>query len=65
MNLSLARQRPELHDIFRSAPPLKRMGTVDDITGGILYLLSESASYLTGVDLPIDGGMSVSVSSGR
>ncbi|KAK9427037.1 putative short-chain dehydrogenase [Lipomyces doorenjongii] len=65
MNLSLARQRPELHEIFQNAPPLKRMGTVDDLIGGLLYLLSDSASYLTGVDLPIDGGMCVSVSNGR
>jgi NAD(P)-dependent dehydrogenase (short-subunit alcohol dehydrogenase family) len=65
MNLSIARERPELHEIFRSAPPLGRMGLVDDLTGGLLYLLSGQSSYVTGVDLPIDGGMCVSVSTGK
>ena len=64
MNLSIARQRPELHEIFKTAPPLARMGKVEDLTGGLIYLLSDAASYVTGVDLAIDGGMSISVSSG-
>lgn len=65
MNLSIARERPELYEIFRTAPPMGRMGTVDDLKGGVLYLLSDSASYVTGVDLSIDGGMSVSASGGK
>jgi len=36
--------------------PLKRLGTVEDIVNGILYLTSEKASFVTGTILSIDGG---------
>jgi NAD(P)-dependent dehydrogenase (short-subunit alcohol dehydrogenase family) len=34
------------------------MARVEEIVGGILYLSSEAASYTTGANLIIDGGMS-------
>ena len=36
--------------------PAGRLGRPDDIAHGVSYLLSEHASYVTGVILPIDGG---------
>jgi NAD(P)-dependent dehydrogenase (short-subunit alcohol dehydrogenase family) len=39
--------------------PMKRYGQPDEIAGGALYLASDSASYLTGHTLVIDGGMTV------
>ena len=36
--------------------PLKRLGTVEDIVNGVLYLTSEKASFVTGTILSIDGG---------
>lgn len=39
--------------------PMKRYGQPDEIAGGALYLASDSASYLTGHALVIDGGMTV------
>jgi NAD(P)-dependent dehydrogenase (short-subunit alcohol dehydrogenase family) len=62
MNLSIARERPELLRFFEKAPPLGRMGKVEDLTATLLLLLSDQASYITGIDIPIDGGMSVSAS---
>jgi NAD(P)-dependent dehydrogenase (short-subunit alcohol dehydrogenase family) len=35
---------------------MKRWGNVDDILGGVIYLLSDSSSYVTGTELTIDGG---------
>jgi NAD(P)-dependent dehydrogenase (short-subunit alcohol dehydrogenase family) len=32
------------------------IGTIDNITGGIIYLLSDSSNYVTGTTLFIDGG---------
>jgi NAD(P)-dependent dehydrogenase (short-subunit alcohol dehydrogenase family) len=29
---------------------------VEDISGAVLYLLSDAARYLTGVELPVNGG---------
>jgi len=37
--------------------PLGRLTTVDDVANAVLYLVSEEASFLNGVNLPIDGGV--------
>lgn len=36
--------------------PLGRVAEPEDVANVVLYLLSDEASYLTGVDIPIDGG---------
>ena len=36
--------------------PLERMGQPEDIANGILYLASDESSYVTGIELIIDGG---------
>ena len=41
------------------AVPMKRLGNPSDIASAILYLASEQASYVTGINLPVEGGMSV------
>ncbi len=42
-------------DIVRR-DPMGRYGTVEEIAEGALYLVSDASGYVTGVDLPIDGG---------
>jgi 3-oxoacyl-[acyl-carrier protein] reductase len=39
--------------------PLGRMGTPGDIGRLAVYLAGESSSFITGVSIPIDGGMTV------
>lgn len=36
--------------------PLERVGTTDDVAAAALFLASDDAAYITGVDLPVDGG---------
>lgn len=36
--------------------PLKRFGTPEDIANGTVYLLSDASSWVTGINLLIDGG---------
>lgn len=38
--------------------PMKRMANAEEILGGIIYLASPAASYTTGHNIIIDGGMS-------
>ena len=35
---------------------LKRWGSTDDLVGAALFLASPAAAFITGVDLPVDGG---------
>ncbi|GGY33336.1 SDR family NAD(P)-dependent oxidoreductase [Streptomyces djakartensis] len=37
--------------------PLGRTGTVDDITPLVTFLLSDEASFITGAEIPVDGGL--------
>ena len=41
----------------RQLYPLKRFGKPEDIAYGIIYLLSDASSWVTGTELVIDGGM--------
>lgn len=42
-----------------SRSALKRWGTVDDLVGAALFLSSPAAAFVTGADLPVDGGFVV------
>ena len=48
--------REEIKDPFLSAMPLGRWATEEEIAAPIVFLLSDGASMITGVSLPIDGG---------
>lgn len=37
--------------------PLERLGTPEEVAGAIVYLASDMGSWLTGVVLPVDGGV--------
>ena len=39
--------------------PVNRLGNVDDISNGCVYLASDEASFVTGTTLHINGGMSM------
>jgi NAD(P)-dependent dehydrogenase (short-subunit alcohol dehydrogenase family) len=43
-------------DIVRAAP-MKRIGQASDMAGAAIFLASPAASYITGVILPVDGGI--------
>ncbi len=51
--------RPEMvHQTkeFESQTPMQRMADVNEMVGPAVFLLSDAASYCTGVDLLVDGG---------
>lgn len=41
-----------------AATPMHRFGEATELHGALLFLLSEAASFVTGVVLPVDGGFS-------
>ena len=46
----------EIRNSRISAIPMGRMGEMDDVAKGVLFLASDEASYMTGSELVIDGG---------
>lgn len=39
--------------------PLKRLGRPEDVANGVIYLLSDASSWVTGTSILIDGGLSL------
>lgn len=48
-----------LVDRFRKYIPLGRMGKPQDIVNAIMFLAGEQASYITGQNIVVDGGLSL------
>ena len=44
-------------DELRKNIPMHRFGTVGDCAGAIAFLASDAASYITGAEIPVDGGL--------
>ena len=49
----------EQHKLDMEKYPLKRYGEPEDIAFGIIYLLSDASSWVTGHSLVIDGGVTI------
>ena len=46
-----------VHQRLTNEIPLARMGKADEVADLCVYLLSDAAAFITGADLPIDGGL--------
>lgn len=59
--LSIAKRQgmtpEELHKFSVGLIPMGRYMTIDEVTQAALFLVSDNASAITGVALPVDGGM--------
>lgn len=44
--------------MYDDGVPMHRIGRSSEVTNAVLWLLSEQASYVTGTELSVDGGMS-------
>jgi NAD(P)-dependent dehydrogenase (short-subunit alcohol dehydrogenase family) len=53
----LATMLPEEREMIRTSIPMKRIGNPDEIARSSLFLCSDDASYVTGAELIVDGGL--------
>jgi NAD(P)-dependent dehydrogenase (short-subunit alcohol dehydrogenase family) len=53
-------ERPEMRTLLESTP-LGRWGTVSDVANAVEFVLSDRASFITGTDIVIDGGLSARI----
>lgn len=51
------RQQPGVMETIGANYPLGRVGTVDDIANALLWVASDEASWISGVCLPVEGGI--------
>ncbi len=52
----LSGQHPTFVERYAQATFLRRMADEQDLGGPVIFLLSEAARYVTGTNLPVDGG---------
>jgi len=50
------REIERLRTMMQNAVPMKRMGEAGEIARAVLFLASDEASFITGIDLCVDGG---------
>ena len=57
-------QQPAMAEMLRIAP-LKRLGDPDEVAKVVAFLCSEDASYITGCDILVDGGVTAELGALR
>ncbi len=55
-NQAAAQGNQEIIDTLEAAIPMKRSGRPEELAAAILFLASDEASFITGAELPVDGG---------
>ena len=55
-NPQIQETNPAFIERLAAKVPLGRMGVPAEIAGAVAFLVSDAASFVTGIDLPVDGG---------
>lgn len=59
-NSSSVESDPDLYQAITASIPLRRIAEPEEVAAAILWLASSEASFINGVALPVDGGLSAS-----
>jgi NAD(P)-dependent dehydrogenase (short-subunit alcohol dehydrogenase family) len=54
--ISVKQSNPNLYKKIKGKSPIGRVGSPKELIGPVVFLASSSASFITGVNLPVDGG---------
>ena len=52
----LKKEYKEIEEEMIAEIPMKRFGLPEEIANAVAFLASKEASYITGINLPVDGG---------
>ena len=56
MRTSVMSADPTVRAAMLKAIPMRREGRIDEVANANLFLASDEASYITGIEVPVDGG---------
>jgi NAD(P)-dependent dehydrogenase (short-subunit alcohol dehydrogenase family) len=54
----------DTNDMLVQLSPIGREGLPEEVAAGAAFLLSDEASFITGIDLPVDGGVVAAIRGG-
>lgn len=55
-NATIQERDPAFIERLSAKVPMARVGRPEEIAGAVKFLLSDESSFITGIDLPVDGG---------
>jgi NAD(P)-dependent dehydrogenase (short-subunit alcohol dehydrogenase family) len=56
MRTSILTADPKVRESMLKSVPMRREGRVEEVANANLFLASDEASYITGIEVPVDGG---------
>jgi NAD(P)-dependent dehydrogenase (short-subunit alcohol dehydrogenase family) len=51
------KESKQFQNLFSEKTPIRRMSNLDEYSGPLIFLCSDSSSYLNGFNLLVDGGL--------
>ncbi len=54
--VSTRTSEPEVEESWKKQIPLRRFARAEEIANAVYFLVSDQASYISGINLPVDGG---------